>query len=135
MNYIRTNNRWVRQRGTTLVELSVVIAVILLLVGVLFIGVSAWRNGANRSACMVNMASIQKAVRGEQNINLMNPGDTLASTKLVSDGYFGVLPTCPIGNTAYTVTGTVPAQGTQYATCASTAPGPHTLTATQTANW
>jgi len=135
MNYIQTKNKWTSQRGTTLVELSVVIAVILLLVGVLFIGVSAWRNGANQSACMVNMASIQKAVRGEQNVNLMNPGDTLASTKLVSDGYFGVLPTCPIGNTAYTVTGTVPAQGTQYATCASTAPGPHTLTATQTANW
>jgi len=135
MNYIQTKNKWTSQRGTTLVELSVVIAVILLLVGVLFIGVSAWRNGANQSACMVNMASIQKAVRGEQNVNLMNPGDTLASTKLVSDGYFGVLPTCPIGNTAYTVTGTVPAQGTQYATCASAAPGPHTLTATQTANW
>src|SRR6202011_3248325 len=135
MNYIQTKNKWTSQRGTTLVELSVVIAVILLLVGVLFIGVSAWRNGANQSACMVNMASIQKAVRGEQNVNLMNPGDTLASTKLVSDGYLGVLPPCPIGNTAYTVTRTVPAQGTQYATCASTAPGPHTLTATQAANW
>jgi type II secretory pathway pseudopilin PulG len=136
MKYIKPNNKWMRQRGTTLVELSVVIAVILLLVGVLFIGVSAWRNGANQSACMVNMASIQKAVRGEQNINLMNPGDTLASTKLVTDGYFGALPTCPIGNTAYTYTGTVPVQGTQYAVCAASGNGaPHTLTAAQTANW
>ena len=136
MNYIKTNNKWARQRGTTLVELSVVIAVILLLVGVLFIGVQAWRDGANRSACMVNMASIQKAVRGEENINLLNPGATLASTALVTDGYFGALPRCPIGPTAYTYTGTVPVQGTQYATCAATGNGaPHTLTAAQTANW
>ena len=64
MNYIKTNNKWARQRGTTLIELSVVIAVILLLVGVLFIGVQAWRDGANKSACLVNISSIQKAVRG-----------------------------------------------------------------------
>ncbi|MBV8279958.1 MAG: prepilin-type N-terminal cleavage/methylation domain-containing protein, partial [Verrucomicrobia bacterium] len=33
MNYIKTNHKWARQRGTTLIELSVVIAVILLLAG------------------------------------------------------------------------------------------------------
>lgn len=135
MKYIKTNHKWARQRGTTLIELSVVIAVILLLVGVLFIGIQAWREGANKSACLVNMASIQKAVRGEQNINLLTTGATLASGTLVTDGYFGALPTCPIGNTGYTYTGTVPAQGAQYATCASGAPGPHVLTAAQTANW
>ena len=52
--------RQIGQRGTTLIELSVVIAVLLLLVGVLFIGVSAWRNGANTAACIVNLSSIQK---------------------------------------------------------------------------
>jgi|ERR1700730_8093908 type II secretory pathway pseudopilin PulG len=135
MNYIKTTNKWARQTGTTLVELSVVIAVILLLVGVLFIGVTAWRNGANRSACLVNMASIQKAVRGYQNINLLNPGDAVTTANLTAAGYFGAIPTCPIGNTAYTVTGTVPVGGTQYATCAAAAPGPHTLTVAQTANW
>ena len=36
-------NEQARQRGTTLIELSVVIAVLLLLVGVLFIGVTAWK--------------------------------------------------------------------------------------------
>jgi prepilin-type N-terminal cleavage/methylation domain-containing protein len=135
MNCIKTNNKWARQRGTTLIELSVVIAVILLLVGVLFIGVTAWRNGANQSACIVNMSSIQKAVRGYQNVNLLNVGDAVTTANLTAAGYFGAMPTCPVGNTAYTVTGTVPAAGVQYATCASAAPGPHTLTAAQTANW
>jgi prepilin-type N-terminal cleavage/methylation domain-containing protein len=136
MNHIKTHYRWTRQRGTTLIELSVVIAVILLLVGVLFIGVQAWRDGANRSACMVNMSSIQKAVRGYQNVNLLNVGDAVTTANLTAGGYFGTMPTCPVGNTAYTVAGTVPAIGTPYATCASTGSGaPHTLTAAQTANW
>jgi prepilin-type N-terminal cleavage/methylation domain-containing protein len=136
MNYIKTNSKWARQRGTTLIELSVVIAVILLLVGVLFIGVSAWREGANRAACLVNMSSIQKAVRGYENVHLLNPGDAVLSTDLTTDGYFGVIPTCPVGNTAYTLTGTVPLSGVQYATCAAAGNGaPHTLTTAQTANW
>jgi type II secretory pathway pseudopilin PulG len=134
MNIIKTNRR-ARQSGTTLIELSVVIAVILLLVGVLFIGVTAWRNGANNAACLVNMASIQKAVRGYQNLHLLNVGDAVTTANLTGDGYFGAMPTCPIGNKAYTVTGTVPALGTPYATCTSAAPGPHTLTTAQTANW
>src|SRR6266436_1824745 len=37
-----------RHRGTTLIELSVVIAVLLLLVGVLFIGITAWKSGAKQ---------------------------------------------------------------------------------------
>src|SRR5262249_46770925 len=99
MNIIKTNRR-ARQSGTTLIELSVVIAVILLLVGVLFIGVQAWRQGANRAACLVNMASIQKAVRGYQNINLLNVGDAATAANLTGAGYFGAMPTCPVGNTA-----------------------------------
>jgi prepilin-type N-terminal cleavage/methylation domain-containing protein len=139
MNYIKTNHKWARQRGTTLIELSVVIAVILLLVGVLFIGVTAWRDGANKAACLVNISSIQKAVRGYQNLNNLNVGDTLASTSLTATtggipGFFSTMPTCPIAATAYTTTGTVPAVGTPYATCATTTNGgPHTPAST--ANW
>ena len=62
-------NEQARQRGTTLIELSVVIAVLLLLVGVLFIGVTAWKTSANTAACIINLASVQKAARGYQNMN------------------------------------------------------------------
>src|SRR6266436_8327429 len=135
MNYIKTNNKWARQRGTTLIELSVVIAVILLLVGVLFIGIQAWRDGANKSACLVNLSSIQKAVRGYQNVNLLNVGDAVTGANLTTAGYFGALPTCPVGATAYTLTGTVPALGTSYAACASTSAAAHNPKAAETANW
>ena len=133
MQYIKTNNKWARQRGTTLVELSVVIAVILLLVGVLFIGVTAWKNGANKAACLVNQASIQKAVRGEQNTNLLAAGAVLLQAQLVTDQYFGALPVCPSTNTAYTYAGVIPAPGVEYAVCPN-ALG-HTPTAANLANW
>lgn len=142
MNYIRTNSKWARQRGTTLIELSVVIAVILLLVGVLFISVAAWRDGANRSACIVNMSSLQKAMRGFQNMNQLDFGAAIANTALTTtqpnggEPFYAVMPTCPVGLTVYTLAATIPATGVQYATCAAAGNGaPHTLTAAQTANW
>jgi prepilin-type N-terminal cleavage/methylation domain-containing protein len=141
MNYIKTNNRWAHQRGTTLIELSVVIAVILLLVGVLFIGVQAWRDGANKSACLVNISSIQKAVRGYQNINNLNTGQPLTTADLTTApaaggaAFFTAMPTCPVGGVAYGALGKVPDVGIAYATCASTAAAVHNPTAAQTANW
>jgi hypothetical protein len=49
MNSIKNMKRQIAQRGTTLVELSVVIAVLLLLEGVLFIGITASKNGRESS--------------------------------------------------------------------------------------
>jgi hypothetical protein len=68
--------------------------VILLLVGVLFIGVQAWKDGANKAACIVTIASVQKAVRGYQNMNGYAFGVTLAQSNIVGTGlYFSVMPT------------------------------------------
>jgi prepilin-type N-terminal cleavage/methylation domain-containing protein len=117
MSYIKTDNKWARQRGTTLIELSVVIAVILLLVGVLFIGVQAWRNSANKAACLVNISSIQKAARGYQNAHLLNPTDSLPHGNLVTDQYFTTLPTCPVSTNTYAFTDAVPDIGAAYAAC------------------
>ena len=85
MNDLKTINKQARQRGTTLIELSVVIAVLLLLVGVLFIGITAWKNGANKAACLVNISSIQKAARGYENMNgLSTVGQTTVALPLTS---------------------------------------------------
>jgi prepilin-type N-terminal cleavage/methylation domain-containing protein len=134
MNYPKTINKPARQRGTTLIELSVVIAVLLLLVGVLFIGITAWKNGANTAACVVNLSSIQKAARGYQNMNQLTTGATLASGTLTTAGFWSTAPTCPSGGT-YAFLGTVPAQGTAYTTCSYSASYGHQPSTTTLANW
>jgi len=133
MNELKTISKQSRQRGTTLIELSVVIAVLLLLVGVLFIGVTAWKSGANTAACIVNLSSIQKAARGYANMNSLATGSAELAATLTTAGFWAVAPTCPAGGT-YTFTGTVPAQGTAYASCSFTASG-HYPTAANLANW
>jgi prepilin-type N-terminal cleavage/methylation domain-containing protein len=131
MDYLSSNNKKAGRRGTTLIELSVVIAVLLLLVGVLFIGITAWKNGANTAACVVNLSSIQKAVRGYQNLNGLSTGATLAVATMTSAGFWRTAPVCPAGGT-YGPLGTVPTQGVAYMTCTISG---HAPSATTLANW
>ena len=123
------SNRLAAQRGTTLIELSVVIAVILLLVGVLFVGITGWKNAANQSACILNISTIQKAVRSYATANSLDVGGTVTTTNLTGAGYFTAMPTCPSGGT-YTYTGTVPAVGSVYTSCDKTGHSPANV-----ANW
>src|SRR6476646_9686677 len=131
MDALSTTDKQARQRGTTLIELSVVIAVLLLLVGVLFIGITAWKSGANKAACVVNLSSIQKAARGYANMNQLITGSAETTTTLTSAGFWATAPTCPAGGT-YAFLGTVPAQGSAYVTCTITG---HAPTAANLANW
>ena len=131
MNYLKKMNKPARQRGTTLIELSVVIAVLLLLVGVLFIGITAWKNGANTAACIINLSSIQKAARGYANMNQLAVGGSLPIATLTTAGFWGTVPVCPAGGT-YTPMTTVPSQGVAYMTCSITG---HAPSATNLANW
>src|SRR6202051_2551405 len=122
MNYLKTITKQARQRGTTLIELSVVIAVLLLLVGVLFIGIPAWKNGANPAACVVNLSSIQKAARGYANMNGLGTGSAETVDTLTTAGFWATAPGGPAGG-SYTFGATTPAQGTAYATCSLAASG------------
>jgi prepilin-type N-terminal cleavage/methylation domain-containing protein len=131
MSYLKTNNKQDRQRGTTLIELSVVIAVLLLLVGVLFIGITAWKSGANTAACVVNLSSIQKAARGYANMNGLAAAAPELSATLTTAGFWATAPVCPTG-VGYTWTAVVPAQGVAYASCAVAG---HTPSAASLANW
>jgi prepilin-type N-terminal cleavage/methylation domain-containing protein len=133
MNDPKTIDKQSRQRGTTLIELSVVIAVLLLLVGVLFIGITAWKNGANTAACVVNLASIQKAARGYANMNQLGTGSAEASGTLQTAGFWASAPLCPAGG-VYTYLAAVPAQGAAYAICSFASSG-HAPSSANLANW
>ncbi len=56
------------QRGLTLIEITLVVGVLLGLISVLFIGVSAYKEGSNRSKCLLTSSSVQKAMRARQNM-------------------------------------------------------------------
>ena len=76
----------------------------LLLVGVLFIGVTAWKEGANRAACVLNISSMQKAVRSYQNSNELAVGAACTMTNIAGTGlYFATAPTCPTANAVRTL--------------------------------
>jgi prepilin-type N-terminal cleavage/methylation domain-containing protein len=131
MNYLKTINKQTRQRGTTLIELSVVIAVILLLVGVLFIGITAWKNGANKAACILVMSTGQKAYRGYIN---MNPGVAApAMADLVTAGFFAAAPVCPSAG-VYGYAAAPVAPSTAWMSC-SLAAAPDNHVPPSTANW
>jgi type II secretory pathway pseudopilin PulG len=138
MKIVKTNRA--RQSGTTLIELSVVIAVILLLVGVLFVGITAWRNNANRAACLVNLASLQKAVRSYQNSVADQPAVvSVPINALVTNGYFATMPTCPQNAAKYAPDATAavvnfPAPNNPAFTCANAA-APLNHAPGNTLNW
>jgi prepilin-type N-terminal cleavage/methylation domain-containing protein len=128
-----------RQRGATMIELTVVITLFLILAAVVSIGfiawkhagvpqntititgpsaldVAAWKEGANKAACLMNLSTIQKAVRGYQNMNNLVIGDPLTVDTLTKVGFWTSVPTCPAGG-SYSFWGTVPAAGVPYTTC------------------
>lgn len=110
----------------TLVELSIVILILLLFLGMTWIGVRAWKRGADRANCVINIRHVQMAVRGYANSNGIDPGtDTgllappvVLTSQIVGPGSFiPNLPECP-GNGVYTMAGNmVPQLGTLYMTC------------------
>jgi type II secretory pathway pseudopilin PulG len=109
-----------RKSGVTLLELTVVILVLLTLIGILFVGVSAWRRGSDRTANLLILRSTQQAMRGFQNTTLAKSGDSFPAT-----GTTGLLEyvnapiAAPTLGGAYAYTGTV----TKYTT------GPDPVTA------
>jgi len=109
--------------GMTLLELTVVILVLLSLISVLFIGARAWKKGADRAACILNIRNVQNAVRSYANMNNKNPEDTVAWKSLVvGTGLFVEKdPTCP-GAGSYTFADTtIPKIGVLAMTCSKAA--------------
>jgi competence protein ComGC len=106
--------------GFTLIEVTLVIAVLIGLISVTFVGVLAYKQGSNRAICIQNVSSVQKAMRSYCNFHELNPGDAIADLhgKLITHGqFFSSDPVCPSGGTYSYVDGVVPAVGALFITC------------------
>lgn len=122
-----------KQAGLTLIEVTLVIAVLLGLISVLFIGVSAYKEGSNRSKCILNISNVQKAVRSYQNLYEKNIGDTVDKTTIAGPGkLLETEPECP-SEGVYTWSATIPAVGIAHLTCSLGTSRQHEPTAT--AGW
>jgi len=60
--------------GLTLLELTVVIAVLLSMTSLLYVGARAWKEGSDRATCIVTIRNAQMAVRSYQNVFGFEPG-------------------------------------------------------------
>ena len=114
----------------TLLELTVVILVLLSLIAILFIGARAWKKGADRAGCLLNIRNVQQAVRSYANMYNVAPGANLststAATKptalsgaIIGSGLFMEnTPKCPgAGTYSGLDAAVVPAVGTVAMTC------------------
>lgn len=106
--------------GMTLIELTVVILVLLTLISVLFIGAQAYKNAADRSACILNIRNFHQGVRAYQNTDSAAVGSAITRSDIVgADKFVEVEPVCPTDATTvnYTLVATYPAVGTSAVTC------------------
>ena len=118
----------------TLLELSVVIVVVLLFLGMTFIGVKGWKRGADRAGCVLNIRHMQQAVRGYSTSNSLFPGDdtaAMSSPAVLADEIVGPgkfipqSPSCP-GRGVYSFGGNViPQIGSLYMSCSLEASDGH----------
>ncbi len=111
----------------TLIEITLVIAILLGLIAVLFIGISAYKQGSDRAKCILQMATVQKLVISYANLNGLNTGATAGTAELITDGYISAAPACPAGG-SYTATNKVPDSTTVCYPCSlSATPNKHIL--------
>src|SRR5262245_30329409 len=117
MKILNYRSRRLSSAGMTLIEISLVIALLLGLIAVVFLGIGSYRKGSDKAKCKMQLAAAQKAVRSQANFQNLNIGDTFATTDAFGAGKaLENEPACPSGG-AYTCTGTIPALGWSYGAC------------------
>lgn len=134
----RSCARTSRSRGMTLLELTVVIVVLISIITILFLGARAWKRGSDRTMCIMNIITVQKAVRSYSNLYGFSAGDQVAGlrNKLIAPGSFmESAPQCP-GEGGYTYgatlgSDTIPLEGELYLTCSFALSHEHTPSKTE----
>ena len=115
-----SGRKFSKAKGLTLIEVTLVIAVLLSLISVLFIGVSAYKQGTNRAMCIQNIYRVQTAMRVACNYHLLEPGDpyTDLKDKVIGPGlYIPEEPVCPSSGTYEYHENEIPPTGVTFLRC------------------
>ena len=97
-----------RRGGFTLVEIMIVVAIIGLLAAIAIPNFVKARNTAQAKACINNKRQIESAIQ-QWALETNKGANAPISVGEISDYIKGGMPTCPSGNTPYSVTGSVDA--------------------------
>ncbi len=81
-----SRRRITRAAGFTLIEVTLVIAVLITFISVLFIGAASYKEGVNRAKCLLTISTVQRAVRSYQNLHELEIGDDIGYSTLVGEG-------------------------------------------------
>lgn len=109
--------------GLSFIELTAVLLVLLLAIGMLFLGVRSYKDNSDRAICIMTIHSVQNAVRSFSNLHGFEPGALLASSldlrgQLVGSGcYLEALHPCPAGGSYVDLGNRIPPTGELYLTC------------------
>jgi type II secretory pathway pseudopilin PulG len=121
--------------GFTLIEISLVIALLLGLIAVVFLGLGSYREGADKAKCKMQLAAVQKAVRSHANLNNMKITDPLLEADVFGANLvMAVKPACPAGG-VYAFETEIPAIGTPYGDCTIATPNHILAGDTSIADW
>jgi type II secretory pathway pseudopilin PulG len=119
MKTLQYRSRRLSPSGMTLIEISLVIALLLGLIAVVFLGIGSYRKGSDKAKCKMQLAAAQKAVRAQANfLNLNIDAPFVSTTDAFGPGKaLENEPVCPTGTT-YTWLAVIPPVGESYGTCA-----------------
>ena len=108
------------RRGITLIETSIVISVMLGLVSVMMVGAQAWKNGTDRSTCLLNIRNVQLAARSHQNMMARTEGQPFDPATIIGENKaLPSFPICPAGGD-YSFVEEFPPVGTLFMSCTIT---------------